>query len=90
MRQRPAPNAARTATSRSRTVARASSRFATFTQTISRTKKTAPNSNQQCRLRSSYNLFVQRLHRDAPILVRAGILSRQAFSNHVEGGLGLR
>ena len=43
-RQRPAPSAARIPTSRSRVVARASSRFATFAQAISRTMPTAPSS----------------------------------------------
>ena len=43
MRQRPPPTAARTAISRSRTDALASSRFATFTQAMSSTKSTAPN-----------------------------------------------
>ena len=43
-RARPAPSADRTATSRVRDCARASSRFATLTQAISSTKVTAPSS----------------------------------------------
>ena len=43
-RQRPAPSAARMPTSRSRAVARASSRFATFAHAISSTMPTAPSS----------------------------------------------
>ncbi len=46
MRPRPAPMAARTAISRLRVVARASSRFATFAQAMSSTKLTAPSSSQ--------------------------------------------
>ena len=42
MRPRPAPSAARTAISRCRAVARASSRFATFAHAISSTSVTAP------------------------------------------------
>ena len=42
-RRRPAPKAARTATSRCRTVARASRRFATFEQAIRSTQITAPS-----------------------------------------------
>ena len=41
-RQRPAPSAERSDSSRIRTVARASSRFATLAQQISRTKPTTP------------------------------------------------
>ena len=43
-RQRPAPSAARMPTSRSRALARASSRFATFAHAISSTMPTAPSS----------------------------------------------
>ena len=43
MRERPAPNAVRTATSFSREAARASSRLATLAQAISSTKATAPS-----------------------------------------------
>ena len=46
MRPRPAPMAARTAISRLRVVARASSRFATFAHAMSSTKLTAPSSSQ--------------------------------------------
>ena len=49
-RARPAPSAARTATSRVRDCARASSRFATLTHAISSTKLTAPSSTSSvCR-----------------------------------------
>ncbi len=48
-RARPAPSAARTATSRIRDCARASWRLATFTHAISSTKPTAPSStNSVC------------------------------------------
>ena len=45
MRRRPAPSAERTASSRVRTVARASSRLATFAQQISSTKPTTPRNS---------------------------------------------
>ena len=43
MRQRPAPSATRTASSRRRPVARINSKFATFAHAISSTKPTAPS-----------------------------------------------
>ena len=46
IRHRLAPSATRTATSRDRSAARASSRLATLEQAISRTKATAPISAQ--------------------------------------------
>ncbi|MCG3160997.1 MAG: hypothetical protein JMDDDDMK_02110 [Acidobacteria bacterium] len=55
MRQRPAPNAARTATSRCRPAARASSRLATFAQAISKTIPTAPSSTNKARRISPVN-----------------------------------
>ena len=55
---RDAPSADRTATSRCRTVPRASSRFATFVQAMSSTKPTAPSSNQSVEMRfASRKLF---------------------------------
>ena len=50
MRPRPAPSAVRTAISRLRTVARASSSEATLTQAMSRTNATAPEQHEQSAL----------------------------------------
>ena len=52
IRRRPAPSADRTASSRSRAVARASSRLATFAQQISSTKPTTPRNSIEVSLRS--------------------------------------
>ena len=65
---RPAPNAARTASSRFRDSARASNKLATFEQAISSTNPTAPTStkmelfesrtNESCKVIASENLFL--------------------------------
>ena len=52
MRRRPAPSAARTASSRVLALARAISRFATFAQQINRTKPTTPRNSIDVTLRS--------------------------------------
>ena len=73
MRQRPAPSAARTAISRWRAVARASSRLATFEQAISSTSVAAPIIVRITSFTSSGSIQVLRSRdRDAPV----GILGR--------------
>ena len=67
-RQRPAPSAARTAISRCRAVARASSRLAALTQAISSTSPTAPSSTSSMRCDRSDDLLVQRNHQHASSL----------------------
>ena len=52
MRRRPAPSAARTASSRARTLARAMSRLATFAQQMSSTKPTTPRKSSEVSRRS--------------------------------------
>ena len=52
MRRRPAPSAERTASSRERAVARASSRLATLAQQIRSTKPTTPRNSIDVVLRS--------------------------------------
>ena len=52
MRRRPAPSAARTASSRVRAVARARSKFATFPQQISSTNPTTPRKSMEVVFRS--------------------------------------
>ena len=69
---RPAPSAARTASSRCRAVARASSRLATFAQAISSTNATAPSMHEQRRPDVAGQLLAQRndLRRPAGVEVR--------------------
>ncbi len=62
-RLRRAPRAIRTAISLCRSAARASSRFATFAQAISRTNATAPRRSMSAGRRSPTNDLEQRLER---------------------------
>ena len=80
-RPRPAPSATRTASSRSRETARASSKLATFTHAISSTRLTAPNSNHSVdRTSSTSGRSGAAMKRTALIGFR--ILPRQAVANH--------
>ena len=77
-RRRPAPSAERIASSRVRTVARASSRLATLAQQISSTKPTTPRKSIDVRRSSRADQrVVQRLERDAAARVRLRELARQ-------------
>ena len=97
MRDRPAPSAERTASSRARTLPRASSRFATLAQHSSSTNPTTPSRRRDvfCSARA-HHAAAQRLDDDAPALVRLGIGLREPVGDHreirlrgVEGDTGL-
>jgi hypothetical protein len=69
---RPAPSAARSASSFCRDAARESSRLATFAQAIRSTKATAAKRNEQDRRISPDNLFMHRHHRWTPQRIPGG------------------
>ena len=77
-RQRPAPSAARTATSRVRPLARASSRLATFTQATRRTSVTAPSRISSAGRMFADDAILQPDRGHHAILVGAREVSRQA------------
>ncbi len=82
-RARPAPSARRTAISRDRAEARASSRLAMFAQAISSTNATAPSEDQQSLLDVADHLRVQRRDADAGAGVRFGMRRGELRREHV-------
>ena len=84
-RRRPAPSADRIASSRVRTVARASRRLATLAQQISSTKPTTAEKEhrRQAKLAADERL-VQRLEHDTAAGVGLGKLARQAFGDAIQ------
>ena len=88
MRPRAAPSADRTAISRVRAVARASSRLATFAQHRSSTKPTTPSRNIDvvCQIPPD-DAGADRLDDHAGALVRFGICVREPVGNDVQLGL---
>ena len=83
MRARLAPNAARMANSRVLAAERASKRFATFVQAISRTIPTAPNSKRSVPPVSPTIDLLQRYDIDPQVSIRGGIETVQIF---LDGG----
>ena len=89
MRRRPAPSAERTASSRVRTVARASSRLATLAQQMRSTNPTTPRKSIDVeRQIAADDRVVQALEHDAAALVGLRELLRQPAGDGFEVGFG--
>ena len=89
MRDLPAPSAERTASSRDRTLLRASSRLATLAQQQEQHEADDAKEEERCQLQlAPHDGRAQRLDVHTPALVTVGVVARESFAE--DSQLGLR